>query len=79
MSQRPAQEQAKLEHYLRETAKILYKQTDPDKLKNFESIEIEIREQMMETVGPFIGEFFLAKVDTEEKHEPEKSKVLLAK
>jgi hypothetical protein len=72
MSQMPAEEQAKLEYYLRETAKILYKHTDSDKLKDFENIEIELREQMMEKVGPFIGEFFLAKVDTEEKHEPEK-------
>jgi hypothetical protein len=72
MSQMPAEEQAKLEHYLRETAKILYKNTDSDKLKDFESIEREVREQMMERVGPFIGEFFLAKVDTEEKHESEK-------
>jgi len=75
MSQIPAQEQAKLEHYMRETAKILYKHTDPDKLKDFESMEIEVREQMMERVGPEIGKFFLAKVDTEEKHELEGSKV----
>lgn len=34
---------------------------------------------MMERVGPFIGEFFLAKGDVKEKREPEKLKVLLAK
>ena len=28
---------------------------------------------MMERVGPFIGEFFLAKGDAREKREPEKS------
>jgi hypothetical protein len=79
MSQMPPEEQVKLEHHLRETAKILYKYTNSDKLKDFESIETEVREQMMERVGPFIGEFFLAKGDAKEKREPEKSKVLLAK
>jgi len=58
MSQIPDQEQAKLEYYLRETAKILYKYTDSDKLKDFESIEREVREKMMERVGPEIGSFF---------------------
>ena len=55
-----------------ETAKILYKYTEKDKLREFESIERELREQMMERVGPMIGEFFLTKVDKEEKQEPEK-------
>lgn len=72
MSQIPAEEQSRLEHYLRETAKILYKYTEKDKLREFESIEKELREQMMERVGPMIGEFFLTKVNKEEKQEPEK-------
>jgi hypothetical protein len=37
------------------------KYTEPDKLRDFESIEIEVREQMVEVIGPVIGEFFFRK------------------
>ena len=61
MSNIPPEEQARLEQYLTETAKILRKYTEPDKLRDFESIEVEVRKQMMEVVAPKIGEVFSQK------------------
>jgi hypothetical protein len=54
----PPQEKAQLEKYLVETAKILRKYTESEKLNDFESIELEVRNQMMSVVSPKIGEFF---------------------
>jgi hypothetical protein len=54
----PLEEKAKLDQYLVETAKILRKYTEPEKLNDFESIELEVRNQMMSVVSPKIGEFF---------------------
>jgi hypothetical protein len=54
----PPEEKAKLDKYLVETAKILRKYTEPEKLNDFESIELEVRNQMMSVVSPKIGEFF---------------------
>jgi hypothetical protein len=56
----PPEEKAQLDTYLVETAKILRKYTEPDKLNDFESIEIEVRNQMIEVVSPKIGEFFFS-------------------
>jgi hypothetical protein len=54
-----SEEQAVLEHHLQEVAKILKGHTEPEKLKDFESIEVELREQIQTYVSPRIGEFFL--------------------
>jgi hypothetical protein len=54
----PPEEKAKLDKYIVETAKILRKYTEPEKLDDFESIELEVRTQMMSVVSPKIGEFF---------------------
>jgi hypothetical protein len=54
----PLEEKAQLEKYLVETAKILRKYTELEKLNDFESIELEVRSQMMSVVSPKIGEFF---------------------
>jgi hypothetical protein len=51
----PPEEKAQVEIYLTETARILRKYTEPEKLNSFESIELELRNQMMEVVGPIIG------------------------
>jgi hypothetical protein len=40
-------------------AKILKGHTEPEKLKDFESIEVELREQIQTYVSPRIGEIFL--------------------
>lgn len=55
------EDQAKLDESLTETARILRKYTDREKLKDFESIEVEVRTQMLEVVAPKIGHFFSQK------------------
>jgi hypothetical protein len=54
----PSEEKSQLDTYLTEAAKILRKYTEAEKLNDFESIELEVRKQMMEVVSPKIGEFF---------------------
>jgi hypothetical protein len=39
----PPEEKAQVEIYLTETARILRKYTEPEKLNSFESIELELR------------------------------------
>jgi hemerythrin-like domain-containing protein len=39
----------------------LYEHTEVENLKTFETIEREVREQMLEKVTPQIGEFFFQK------------------
>jgi hypothetical protein len=50
--------QAQLDGHLREVARIMYAHTELEKLKSFESIEWEVRGQMLDRVAPAIGEFF---------------------
>lgn len=50
--------QAQFEQYLEAAARIMYAHTDPEKLKDFESIEWEVRSQLLQEVAPRIGEFF---------------------
>lgn len=53
-------DQAQLDKSINEVAAILRKYTQPEKLENFESIEVELRQQMLEVVGPKLGEIFLS-------------------
>jgi hypothetical protein len=57
----PADDKALLDYHLTESARIMRKYTEPEKQKDFESIEVEVRSQMLEIVGPTIGEFFFQK------------------
>jgi hypothetical protein len=68
----PPEEKAQLDIHLVETAKILRKYTEIDKLNDFESIEIEVRNQMIEVVSPKIGEFFCQKEQKNSQERPEK-------
>lgn len=52
------EEQALVKDRLREVAEILYRNTAPEELKTFETIEISLREHLLETVAPEIGNFF---------------------
>jgi len=58
MENLPPEAQAQLEQHLEAAAQLLYNHTDPDKLKDFESIEWEVRAQLLQEVAPRIGEFF---------------------
>lgn len=53
-----AEAQTQLDEYLKGVARIMYEHTEPEKLKSFESIEWEVRGQMLDKVAPAIGEFF---------------------
>jgi hypothetical protein len=70
----PPEEKAMLDYHLTESARILRQYTEPEKQKDFESIEVEVRCQMLEVVGPTIGEFFFQKVVKNGLETSEKSK-----
>ena len=54
-----SEEQQNIKIYLQAIAEALYKNTSPDNLKSFESIELTVREYLVETVAPEISSFFL--------------------
>jgi hypothetical protein len=53
--------QGKLNQHLVEVARIMYQHTESEKLESFETIESQVREQVLQTVAPKIGEFFYQK------------------
>jgi hypothetical protein len=59
-------ERQEIEAHLNAVAKILYKNTNPEQLKDFESIELVTREHLLTEIGPKLGEFFLM----QESHSP---------
>lgn len=48
-----------LEVHIKEIAKILYKNTPPEKIETFEGIETSVRDQVLEHISPKIA-FFLS-------------------
>lgn len=58
-----------LDTYVKEIAKILYKNTPPEKIETFEGIETAVRDQVLEHVNPKIA-FFLS----EKKREQQRGK-----
>jgi Trp operon repressor len=65
------EEQAIVKDRLREVAEILYKNTVPEELKTFETIELSVREHLLETVAPEIGNFFSAQQGETKQEEKE--------
>jgi hypothetical protein len=53
------EEKKQLEVHIKEIARILYKNTPPDKIETFEGIEYSVREQVLSHVSPKIA-FFLS-------------------
>ena len=53
------EEQQKIKINLQEIAEILYKNTPVDNLQSFESVELSVREHLIETVAPEISIFLL--------------------
>lgn len=70
----PPEEKAMLDYHLTESARIMRQYTEPEKQKDFESIEVEVRTQILEIVGPTIGEFFFQKEVKNVLETSEKSK-----
>ena len=52
------EEQQKIKINLQAIAEVFYKNTSPDNLKSFESIELIVREYLVEIVAPEISSFF---------------------
>ncbi|MBC6472237.1 MAG: hypothetical protein GDA48_10925 [Hormoscilla sp. GM102CHS1] len=52
-----SEECRELEAHLQGLARILYKNTPPEQLKDVESIELALRGHMLETIGPQLGNF----------------------
>lgn len=63
------EEQAIVDRKLREVAEILYNNTPNEELATFETIELSVREQLLKTVAPRIGEFFLIQQQGQEQEE----------
>lgn len=61
-----------MERKLKEVAEILYKNTPNEELNTFETIELSVREHLLETVAPKIGEFFSAQQEEQAQEEREK-------
>lgn len=52
------EEQAIVKEKLAEVAEILYKNTPPEAMRTFETVELSVRKHLLETVSPEIGNFF---------------------
>ena len=66
------QEQEKLKDHIKGISEILLKNTPPENLKDFESIELAVRKHVLEQVSPEIGSFFLQQQQRLKQEEPEK-------
>jgi hypothetical protein len=64
----PPEDQASLEHHLQQAASILNQYTEPDKLKDIESIEVELRNQMLTVISPTVAEIFFPQAQSPTKH-----------
>jgi hypothetical protein len=53
------EEKQKLNEHLKGISEILVNNTPKENLKDFESIELAIRDHMLSSVSPTIGSFFL--------------------
>lgn len=65
------EEQQKLKINLQEIAEILYKNTPVDNLQSFESVELSVREHLIETVAPEISGFFFTQRGEKVREEKE--------
>ena len=54
------EKQQELDEHILAISRILYEHTEIENLKTFETIEWELREQVLEKVTPKIGEFFFS-------------------
>ena len=63
------QELEQIKYHFSEGARLLVKNTSPEKLKDFDSIEMIVREYLLEIIAPLIASFFLP---SQLKQQPEK-------
>jgi len=70
-----AQEELQLQEHLQAIGKILVRNTPQEQLKDFEAIELAVREHLLTTVSPAISSIFWPKLREQRQVEPEKSTV----
>ena len=63
------EDKKELKGHINAIANILYKQTQPEKLKNLSKIEETVREQTLEYISPQIG--FFSSQKPQEQHQEE--------
>ena len=73
------EEQATIKENLKQVAEVLYKNTASEELTSFETIELSIREHLLETVGPEISNFFTSQQAETLPEEKEKFKPVSGK
>ncbi len=66
------EEQSIVDQKLREVAEILYNNTPREELATFETIELSVRNHLLEKVSPKIGEFFSMRQGEIRQEESEK-------
>jgi hypothetical protein len=72
----PEEAQA-VQAHVESIAAILYANTDPEKLKTLEGIELSVRQHMLETVSPQVGIFLSEQVRKQQQVESAASKAAL--
>lgn len=70
------EEKQQIQESINTIASILYHNTPEEKLEDFETIELTVRDYILEEVAPPIGEFFFTQAPLVHQGEPEKSKVV---
>jgi hypothetical protein len=66
------EEQTIVDQKLKEVAEILYNNTPDEELNTFETIELSVRDHLLKTVAPTIGEFFSIQQQEQVQEEAEK-------
>jgi hypothetical protein len=66
------EEQIIVAQKLKEVAEILYNNTPDEELNTFETIELSVRDHLLKTVAPTIGEFFSIQQQEQVQEETEK-------
>ena len=66
------EEQTIVKEKLGEVAEILYKNTPAEKLSTFETVELSVREHLLETLAPEVGNFFSNQQEETKQEENEK-------
>lgn len=68
-----AQEELQWQEHLQAIGKILLRNTPKEQLKDFEAIELVVREHLLNTVSAAIGSIFLQKLQEQQQGERQKS------
>ena len=68
----PPEVQAEMDECIEKLAGYMMKYTEPEKLGDFETTEVELRDQIQEMVSPKIGEFFFLREGRKNQESSEK-------